>query len=70
MRPQLSIYTKKDWLAYFEKYAYLGKLYVNCKYRPQLKDHSSLRKLVRLGVFKQGRSGATRTSRKTYLELC
>jgi hypothetical protein len=44
-----------------------GRYYVNCKYRPQMKDDPDLRQLVRVGFLKTMREGPTRTSRKTYL---
>jgi hypothetical protein len=45
-----------------------GVLYVNSKYGPQLKDHASLRKLIRKGVLKVRRSGDWSTKR-TCLQL-
>ena len=59
---------KEKWLNYFKYYAPNGRLYINCKYCPQLKDNSSLRKLVKRGVFTKHRDGP-RFSRKTYLML-
>lgn len=44
-----------------------GRYYVNCKYRPQIKDDPDLKYLIRTGFLKAKREGVTRTSRKTYL---
>ena len=44
-----------------------GRYYVNCKYRPQVKDDPDLKYLIRKGFLKAEREGYTRTSRKTYL---
>jgi hypothetical protein len=43
-----------------------GMYAVNCKYRPQLKDDSDLKKLIRVGFLKTVREGS-RFSRRTYL---
>lgn len=32
-----------------------GEYYVNCKYRPQVKDDPDLKKLIRIGFLKQKR---------------
>lgn len=44
-----------------------GRYYVNCKYRPQIKDDPDLKYLIRTGFLKAKREDVTRTSRKTYL---
>lgn len=60
---------KEKWLNYFNYYSFNGRLYINCKYRPQLKDNSSLRRLIQKGLFKINREGFHGTSKRTYLTL-
>lgn len=43
-----------------------GRYYINCKYRPQVKDDPDLKYLIRKRFLKVKREG-TRTSRSTYL---
>lgn len=43
-----------------------GRYYVNCKYRPQVKEDPDLKYLIGKGFLKVKREG-TRTSRNTYL---
>ena len=44
-----------------------GRLRVNCKYQPQLKDDPDLRKLIRTGFLKVVRDHLTPTSAMTYV---
>ena len=58
--------SKKWWLSYIKNNSYTGMCAVNCKGRPQLKDHASLRKLIKSGVISVIRYGLPK-SKRTYL---
>lgn len=68
MRKYPWILSKNNWLEYIKKNSYNGRFLVNHTYRPQLKDHAVLRKLIKSRVLKVVRSGS-RTCKRTYLVL-
>lgn len=53
----------KDWFTTHPD----GKYCVNTKYRPQVKEDSDLKKLIRIGFLKQVREHESRTHAKTFL---
>lgn len=44
-------------------------IYVNCKWMPQIKEDSDLKKLLKDGTLVQARDRFPKTSRKTYLTM-
>lgn len=53
----------KDWFTEHPD----GRYAVNCKYRPQLKDDSDLKKLIRIGFLQTTREHTTGTHARTFI---